>query len=95
MLGKFPNEVAEMDYTEFLGCVDYLEFKLKNHEKMDYYFAQLAGMLSGKKNGRINDFLIKFVEPKTKSPLEIAKKLAGYFGLSDKLDAKIKEKENS
>ena len=62
-----------MDYTEFLEWGYFFDWELKQHEKQDYYLAQIAGMLSGGKNTKIADFLIKFGKGK-KKPLKIAGK---------------------
>ena len=59
--GLLVYELEEiLTYTELLDWIEYFDWKLSQHDKSDYYLAQIAGMLSGKKSARINDFLISF-----------------------------------
>ena len=60
--GMSITEVMQMDYLTFTNWILYYSVKLKKHDKLDYYLAQITGFLSQKKRWKINDFLIKFAD---------------------------------
>ena len=49
-----------LDYSELIEWAEFLDWEYAKHDKQDYYLAQIAGMLSGKKNAEVKDFLLKF-----------------------------------
>ncbi len=57
----------EMDYSEFVEMCCFIDWEMKQNSKQDYYLAQIAAMLSGKKKAKIKDYLIQFGDKKKKA----------------------------
>ena len=84
-------QVKEMDYDEFINWILYYQNKIKEHDKLDYYLAQITGYLSQKKNFKINDFLIKFSEESKTIKLDghgMAQLFKGFFKAEDITEGK-------
>ena len=84
-LGVPLSELEQtMDYSEFVELCYYIDLEMTQHTKQDFYLAQIAGMQSADKNAKINDFLIKFEEPKEEKEEDgkaIAEKFKKAFGV--------------
>lgn len=81
-----------MEYTEFLEWGRAFERELENHEKIDYYLAQIAMYChmpnSDKKEFHVNDYLVKFktkADEAVKLPVKtFCQIMKAAFGIKDK-----------
>lgn len=80
------NQVAEaVTYQELVEFCAWQEIKRGERKKWEYYLAQIAGCIVGRKRWKIADFLLEFRRRRqTKTlPKLTAKALKRAFGIKD------------
>lgn len=82
-LGKEIDELGDMPVSQFFEWKVYIQMDFNRPKRTDYYLAQIAQRVfsvllksADAKKYKINDFLLKFSEPKRKKkPLPVAKRI--------------------
>lgn len=80
MTGRMPDDVAEyITLEEFREYEAWRTIRWTRHEKWEYYLAQICGMLAGRKDAKLRDYLLNFGTEKAKPTRLTGTQLANVF----------------